>query len=152
MAYRNNITTSKHGRRLGLELMSTAKSGGSRGPQEYLVGPEALRGAVTTSESTATNLHPFGVSKLLSSSAASSQVYTIDPPIPGVMKVIVNSTDSVSYVKTANSETIVSTKGSTHTVMALPVGGGAVFMMGYTTAQWAIFQSTAAGIALTTST
>jgi hypothetical protein len=42
MAYRDKITTSKHGTRLGLQLMSSAVSGGT-GFQEFLVGPEALR-------------------------------------------------------------------------------------------------------------
>ncbi len=152
MAFKDKIRTSIHGRRLGLQGMTTGESGGSRGEQEYLVGPEALRGNVSTAETTSTNLHPHGVSKLVSSSAASSQVYTIDPPIPGVRKVILNSTDAVAYVKTANDETIVSSKGSTNTVVTMPVGGAACVLEGFTTAQWLMFQSTASGIGLTTST
>jgi len=152
MSHNTKIRTSLRGRRFGLEIQSTDISGGSRGEQEYLVGPEALRMGVSTAETTSTNLQPYGVSKLNSSSAASSQVYTIDPPVPGVAKYIVNSTDSVSYIKTANSETIVSSKGSTNTVMSMPVGGAAVQLVGFTTAQWLVFQSTASGIGLTTTT
>jgi hypothetical protein len=76
MAYNSKITTSKHGRRLGLQAMSSAETGSSRGRYEFLVGPDSFRVEATTNESTATNLKPFGVSKLISSSAASSQVYT----------------------------------------------------------------------------
>lgn len=152
MAHRDKITTSKHGRRLGLELQSSAVSGGSRGTQEYLVGPEALRIESSTAETTSANLQPFGISHLNSSSAGSSQVYTIDPPVPGVEKVIYNSTDATAFVKTANSETIVSSKGSTHTVVEFPVGGAALRLVGATTAEWLIFQSTAAGFGLTTTT
>lgn len=152
MSYEGKIVTSVHGRRLGLQNMSTVESGGSRGPINLLVGPEALRAGVTTAETTNTNLQPFGASKLVSSSAASSQVYTLDPPIPGVKKVILNSTDAVAYVKTANNETIVSSKGSTMSVITMPVGGAACILEGFTTAQWLMFQSTASGIGLTTST
>ena len=152
MAHRDKITTSKHGRRLGLELQSTAVSGGSRGTQEYLVGPEALRVESSTAETTAVNLQPFGISHLNSSSAASSQVYTLDPPVPGVTKIIYNSTDATAYVKTANDETIVSSKGSTNTVVAMPVGGASLHLVGATTAEWLAFQSTASGIGFSTST
>ena len=151
MPYQDKMTTSKHGRRLGLQLMTTPESGGSRGAQEYLVGPEDLRVGVTTAETTSTNLQPHGVSKLVSSSAASSQVYTIDPPVPGVHKTILNSTDAVAYVKTANDETIVTSKGSTWTTITMPVGGLAVELMGFTTAQWLAFTTTLAA-GFTTST
>ena len=87
MAHENKITTSLHGRRLGLEQQSSAESGGSRGTKEYLVGAEALRSEATTAETTSNNLNPYGVSHLNSSSAGSSQVYTLDPPVPGVPKI-----------------------------------------------------------------
>ena len=152
MAHENKITTSLHGRRLGLEQQSSAESGGSRGTKEYLVGAEALRSEATTAETTSTNLNPYGVSHLNSSSAGSSQVYTLDPPVPGVTKIIYNSTDATAYVKTANSETIVSSKGSTNTVVAMPVGGVSLHLVGATTAEWLAFQSTASGIGFSTTT
>jgi hypothetical protein len=67
------------------------------------------------------------------------------------MKVIVNSTDAVAYIKTANSETIVSSKGSSNTVITMPVGGAAIQLWGLTTAQWVTFVTTTA-IGFTTST
>jgi len=138
MSYGNNINTSIRGRRLGLQMLSTAQSGGSRGMQEYLVGPEALRGGVATSESTATNLHPFGISHVLGTSAASSSVFTLDPPVPGVEKTLYfGSTGDIGcYVKTANDETIHTTLGSSHTTIKSTIGG-VCKLIGVSTSVWA---------------
>lgn len=152
MAYNGNITTSKHGRRLGLQLMSTVQTGGNRGAQEFLVGPEAFRVGVTTDDSTSVNIHPFGISMLDPSSAASSQVYTLDPPIPGVQKIIYGSTSAAAYIKTANSELIKSTVGATQTVIALPAAGHTITLTGVTTALWLTETATASGINLTNTT
>lgn len=159
MAYGSKIITSIFGRRLGLQRMSTGESGGSRGTQEYLVGPEALRMAVTTAETTATNLKPSGVSVIPGTSAASSAVYTIDPPVPGVRKVIMGGTaNGPVYLKTANGETIVSTVNSSATTVKVSSVGGSFELIGVTTAQWASLgltsgtSSNASGFGLTTST
>lgn len=153
MSYNSNITTTLRGRRFGLQILSTVASGGSRGAQEYLVGPEGLRVATSTAESTATNLHPFGFSQLPVTTAASSQVYTIDPPVPGLSKVVAGSTVGACYLKTANSETIITTAGSSFTTVKLSSLGGAFMLVGLTTAQWAsISLTTAAGHSLTTTT
>lgn len=142
MAYGNNITTSKHGRRLGLQLMSTAQTGGSRGAQEFLVGPEGVRVNESTAETTSTNLHPFGISVL--TTAASSGVYTLDPPIPGVTKDLVFHTTGANpiYVKTANGEFINSTQGTTMTVLASSqTAYAAVTLVPISTAAWAVVSS-----------
>jgi len=156
MAYGNKITTSKHGRRLGLQAMSTAETGGSKG--EFLVGPDDFRVGVQA-ETTATNLKPFGVSIGLGTSAASSAVYTLEPPIPGVRKVISGSSaNGPVYVKTANSEAILSTLGSTHTTVKISSLGGAFELVGISTSQWLSLgltsgtSSNASGFSLTTST
>lgn len=156
MAYGNKITTSKHGRRLGLQSMSTGETGGSK--NEFLVGPDDFRVAVTT-ETTSTNLKPFGVSVGLGTSAASSAVYTLEPPIPGVRKVVGGSSaNGPVYVKTANSETILSTVGSTHTTVKISSLGGGFELVGISTSQWLALgltsgtSSNASGFGLTTST
>lgn len=115
MAFGDKILTSIYGRRLGLQPMTTAGFGGSAAG-EALVGPDGFRGAVTT-ETTASNLRAFGQS--LITSAASSGVFTIDPPIPGLMEKVVtfNSSGATAYLKTANSETFITTQGTTHTVL-----------------------------------
>lgn len=157
MAYGDKITTSKHGRRLGLQALSTAQTGGSKG--EFLVGPDDFRVGVTTAETTSANLKPYGVSIGLGTSAGSSAVYTLEAPIPGVRKIIGGSTaNGPVYIKTAGDETFLSTLGSTHTTVKISTLGGALELVGVTTAQWLALHLTsgtssqASGFAATTST
>jgi len=159
MAYSSKILTSIFGRRLGLQRMSSAETGGSRGNAEFLVGPDALRMEVTTAETTSTNLKPHGVHVVPGTSAGSSAVYTLDPPIPGVRVFISGGTaNGPNYVKTANSETIVSTVGSSHTTVKISSLGGSFELVGLTTSQWLSLgltsgtSSNASGFGLTTST
>jgi len=144
MAYGNKILTSIHGRRLGLQGMSSAESGGSYGPNEYAVGPDSFRDGVSTVETTATgeSVPAYGVSYLIGTSVASTPVFILDPPIPGVEKTIVfGSTDSALYVKTkggvADTQYIIgSSIGSTATCIRSSLGG-AVQLVGLTTDLWA---------------
>lgn len=159
MAFKSNILTSLFGRRIGLQLMTTAQTGGNSGAKEFLVGPEALRVETSTAETTSTNLNPFGISVCPGTSAASSAVYTLDPPIPGVAKYIAGGTaNGPIYVKTANSETIISTVGSTFTTVKVSSVGGTFELIGLTTAAWLArgltsgTSSQASGFSLTTST
>lgn len=142
MANKDKITTSLRGRRFGLEIQSTAVSGGSRGEQEYLVGPEALRTDLSTADSTGTNLHPYGISVL--TTAVSSGVYTLDPPVPGVDKHLVFHTTGSDpiYVKTANGEFINSTQGTTMSVLvSSQTAYAAVSLMPISTGAWAVVGS-----------
>jgi len=139
--------------------MSTIQTGGSRGSGEFLVGPEELRRGVSTAESTGTNLTAWGVSVVPGTSAASSAVYTIDPPIPGVKKIVGGGiSNGPTYVKTANSETIQTTVGSSFTTVKISSLGGAFELLGLTTAVWLGLgltsgtSSQASGFGLTTST
>ncbi len=152
MAFNDRITTSLFGRRLGLQFMSTTVTGGSRGGQEFLVGAEAVRADATTADTTSTNLHPFGVSFLASGTSA---VYTIDPPIPGVRKTIISTTEGPAFVKTANNETFVgaSTVGSSFTTIKLSSNGASLELVGVTTAVWAaVLGGSTSLYTLTTST
>lgn len=157
MAYGSKILTSIFGRRLGLQRLSTGESGGSK--HEFLVGPDDFRVGVSTAETTSTNLKPFGVSAGLGTSAGSSAVYTLEPPVPGVFKVISGSSaNGPVYIKTTGGETLLSTMGSTHTTVKISSLGGAYQLVGLTTAQWALLgvtsgtSSQASGFAVTTST
>ena len=136
MAYADKILPSIYGRRLGLQSMSTNETGGSRGTVEFLVGPEGLRDGVTTGESTGTNLKAWGASRVFGTSAASTPVYTIDPPIPGVSKSIYfASTDSALYVKGASGVSFAGTSfGATGATAIRSAGGGFVHLIGLTTA------------------
>lgn len=158
MAWNNNIITSIFGRRVGLQPMSTVQNGGGK-PAEFLVGPSDFRVGVTTAESTGTNLLPYGLSFVAGSSAASSSVFTLDPPIPGVRKLLYfpSTGDKNVYLKSANSETFKSTVGSSFTTIQ-STAGGLLELIGVTTAIWAAFgltsgtSSQASGFALTTTT
>lgn len=158
MAFRNKILTSLHGRRFGLQRMTTGETGGSD-DAEFLVGPEALRLGVTTAETTAANLQAFGISHVKGTSADSSSVFVLDPPIPGVIKTLFfpSTGNTACYVKTANAETIQTTLGSSQTTIKSTIGG-VCQLIGVSTAIWAGLNLTsgtssqAGGFALTTST
>jgi hypothetical protein len=118
--------------------MSTTVTGGSNGDAEFLVGAEDIRKVATTSASTGTNIDPYGIQYVPSTSAGSSAVYTLDPPIPGVSVTLYGSTDGPVYVKTANSETIIGgTLGSSATTVKGSSLGFAFTLTGLTTAKWA---------------
>jgi len=131
------------GRRFGIQQMSSNVSGSGRTGEipDFLIGPESLRVVVSTAATTSKNLAAYGVQNIIGTSAASSSVYTLDPPIPGVA-VFLNfntSANMPSYVKTANGETIVSSQGTTMSVIKSTGSGaaGLLMLMGVTTATWA---------------
>lgn len=159
MAFNSKYTVSLHGRRFGIQHLSSGESGGSRGSVDLLVGPEALRAEVSTADTTAINLNAFGVSVLPGTSAGSSSVYTLNPPIPGVMKTIMGTTANGPFIiKTANSETIHTTAGTSFTTVEISSIGGGFSLVGVTTAIWMGLgltsgtSSNASGFILTTST
>lgn len=143
MAYNSKILTSIFGRRLGLQRLTTGESGGSR--DEFLVGPDDFRVGVTTNESTGTNLKPFGYSINLGTSAGSSAVYNLEPPVPGVRKTLASSTaNGPVYVNTLNA-LVQSSAGSTHATVKLSTLGNPVELIGATTALWLTYVATASG-------
>lgn len=152
MAFADKIITSLFGRRVGLQPMSSSQTGGRAG--EFLVGPDSLRLGVTTAETTATNLAAHGVSFI--TSAVSSGVYVLDPPIPGVHKTLTfTATGATAYVRTANNETILTaSQGTSGTVIkSTQNASGALFLMGMTTAAWALTAPVSTTLfAVTTST
>lgn len=153
-----NLVTSIFGRRLGLQLLSTNLSGASK-VFEALIGPEAVRMGVTTGETTGTNLPPYGVSNMNGTSAGSSSVYVLDPPVPGFRKLLAfaSSANGNAYVRTANSETIQTTFGSSFTTIKC-TGNGIAELVAVTTAIWMALNITSgttsngAGMTMTTST
>lgn len=137
MPYGDDILTSLRGRRLGLQRLTSGQHGGN-GDAEMLVGPVDFRLGVTTDETTGANLKAHGMSHIPGTSAASSSVYVLDPPIPGVRKIIWPSTDNgPTYVKTANGEAIHTRAGSSfNTVKASSSCFGALQLIGLSTAAW----------------
>lgn len=139
MSYNSNILTSIYGRRIGLQALSTAQFGG-RQPSEVLVGPEDLRRGVTTAETTGTTVPAWGCSFLAGTSAASSSVYVLEPPIPGVRKTIIfSSANTPQYLRTQNAETFRTSADSTiATVISSTLTGCVVELIGLTTALWGL--------------
>lgn len=131
--------TSMFGRRMGLQRLSSSETGGTGGI-ETIVGPEAVRMGVTTAESTGTNVKAYGVSFLPGTSAASSSVYVLDPPIPGVRKTVIFSSGTTpQYLRTANAETFRTSADSTiATVLLSTLTGATVDLIGLTTAIWGL--------------
>ena len=139
MAFETKYTTSVHGRRLGLQKMSTTETGGSY-RKDFLVGPEDLRRNVSSAQTTGTAIQAFGISFLNGTSAASSSVYVLDPPIPGVRKTVVfSSANTPQYLKTKNAETIRTSADSTvATVISSTLTGCVVELIGLTTGLWGL--------------
>lgn len=138
MAYNDKIISSVFGRRLGLQPLSSGQTGGNRA--DFLVGPEALREGVSTAETTGTEIKAHGVSFLNGTSAASSSVYVLQPPIPGVRKtVIFSSATTPQYLRTKNAETFRTSADSTiATVISSTLTGAVVELIGLTTAMWGL--------------
>lgn len=151
MAYGTKILTSIFGRRLGLQRLTTAESGGSR-KEEFLVGPDDFRVCVSTAETTSTNLQAFGYSMNLGTSAGSSAVYTLEPPIPGVRKLLVSSTANGPVYVNLSGAQLISSAGSTHATVKLSTLGNPVELFGLTTALWATYVATASGNSFVAST
>ncbi len=139
MSYGNSILTSLYGRRLGLQQITTGKDGVSL-PFDVLVGAEQVRNGVTTAETTGTGVTSYGVSFLNGTSAASSSVYVLDPPVPGVRKTVVfSSANTPMYLRTKNAETFRTSADSTvATVISSTLTGAVVDLIGLTTAMWGL--------------
>ena len=142
MPYGSGVVTSVHGRRLGLQAMATAATGATKPtPQEFIVGPEDIRLGVTTSESTGTPMQASGISWLVGTTAASTPIFQIAPPIPGVHKLIYfGSTDSAIYVRpsVATHAFAGTSLGATGCGAIRSSGGGFVELVGITTALYGV--------------
>lgn len=153
--YSSKIITSIKGARLGLSFLSSGETGTSK-KLEFLVGPDAYRAQHSTAETTSTNLAPTGISVLDNSSAGSSQVFTIDPPIPGCEKTIVFKTTANSiYLKGPGSETFQSSQGTSNTVLkSTNTVVGAIKLIPVSTAAWMVSAAglSTASFALSTTT
>lgn len=144
--YRSRMLTSIHGHRLGLDI------------DQAIVGPIGVKREVRTISSTVPNTsvsaHGVVVVSGLTSTQGPTQ-HTLDAPMPGIeltLELACTSTASVQFGSTANGASIRSaTAGTTFGQINLIGPGGAVTLVGLTTAAWG-FKGTATNVALTTST
>ena len=155
MAFEDKIVTSVHGRRLGLQRVTTALSGGTLGEHEFLVGSyDGQRLLATTADTTLVALAPFGSHVLGISSVGSSQVYFIDPPIPGTGPVYIRgSTIDAIVLRTAstaagNSPAVATSAGSSFAAVHLSSLGYGLTLIPLTTALW-LSQSASTAAAFT---
>lgn len=147
MPYGNKIITSIYGRRLGLQPMSTAEHGGPV-PLEFLVGPDDMKMGLSTAPTTSTAESAAGISNFVGTSVASTPIFTLAPPIPGVPKIInFSSTDSALYVKMTSGCAISGTSlATTGCTVIRSSGGGAVELVGLTTALFAALSVSSTGV------
>ena len=147
MGFAKKITTSLHGRVVGIQSLSSAESGSGNGVQHFIAGQVAgVRVEVTTAETTSRNLAAHGLSQFgtTSTGTGSSAVYTLDPPIPGISKFIAltcGASEGPIYIKTGGP-TIESTAGSTFQTIKLSTRQF-VELIGVTTSRWMTFLSSA---------
>jgi hypothetical protein len=154
--FTDKFLISIHGRQIGLQRVTTAISGGTRGQFDFLAGTyKGERIDTSTADTTATNLLPFGNHLLPVSSVGSSQVFVVDPPIPGSNPLVVmNNAVDACYLKSLNGEGFQTSAGSSFTVVKLSSLGAPISFTPMTSSLWAVSGngSTASGHSYSTTT
>jgi hypothetical protein len=122
-AYRNEILTSVHGRRLGISN------------DEFLVGQKGMKQVVTaaTSASTGTQLPNHGYITLTSTETNGTE-WQIADPITGVeVTLTITSSSTYGHTVTPENATFVTSGSSTGASVILQGGGTAVTLFGIST-------------------
>jgi len=134
--YTNRIRTTLYGARLALD------------DDGALIGPFALKLGLTTLGTTAHQIPAHGLTNL---NAAAASTYVLDPPMVGVEKVLMQSSNGTSHniITGTSLIKIISTWGSTMQRVCLQSSGDFIRLMGVSTGQWAVTGLTA-GCCLTT--
>lgn len=141
--------TSIFGRRLMLD------------PNDYIVGPRAVRTQIEDLTTVATTLAAFGMSRVTATGSSQGPVqYTLPAPVPGVIKrlaLATTSTGSYQFLSTANGASILSASdGTTKSVVNLIGQGGVVTLFGVSTSVWQVVTQTGStgvpNVSYTTST
>ena len=162
MAFQTGYITSIFGRRLGLQTLSSAQSGGTRTPpQEYLVGPDAVRALVSTVDTTSNQLYASGISLLSSGlSADTTAVFRLDPPVPGTEKTLIWLSTTIGTMgskiwvtnSTGGGAGFQTSAGSSFTCVASSAGA-VLKLVAVTTALWAtVAGATLQGFSYSTTT
>lgn len=140
---RSNNVTSLWGRRVGLQL------------DETMAGIKDVKLAIEDIQTTVpTTALAYGITRILTTGSSQGPVQHLLPaPIPGVRKHLVmntTSTGSQQFLSTANGASILAASdGTTKSLINFVGQGGAVTLMGLTTAIWAVMASVG-GVTYTT--
>lgn len=132
---RRQVLTSIYGRRLGLSN------------DEFIVGAKDNKLAIEDISSTvATTLLAYGITRILTSGSSQGPTqHNLPAPVPGVFKTICmgsTSTGSVQFLSTPNGASILSASdGTTKSVINIVGQGGAVMLLGVSTAIWQTIDS-----------
>lgn len=135
---RDKIQTSLHGRRIGLTPESSANA-------TYLAGPAGLVQPIVaaTSDTTGTNLKPYGTVTLHSS--AGDTYILDDPPYAGItMNFIVTSTGTNTITVTSTGSNFRTTSGSSWISADFNAQGEALQVVSLSTALWGVVSNVSA--------
>lgn len=130
---RNQIKTGIYGRRIGLDNYRVSPV-----PEEYLVGFADNRKAVEQITTTAgSSLASHGFS-LLSATTASSAINTLQAPVPGVQKVIVQTNTSTlgHQIQLAAGTNVGTSTGSSANQITFQAQGASVTLTALSSVLW----------------
>lgn len=128
-AIRNNIRTSIHGRRLGLDHDGA------------LAGPIGLVQQIEDIDaSTSSSAAPHGTTRVLTATSTETGSFTLQAPIPGIVKTLtLQSTSTGGSQFTATNATIyTASAGTSAAVVNLYRPGAAVQLLGESTSVWRV--------------
>jgi hypothetical protein len=126
---RNSIMTSIHGRRIGLD---------SKG---YLAGPLGhVQQIEDIDASTGSSASPYGVTRSLTSGSSVTSSYTLQAPVPGIVKTLsLQSTSTGGSQFTATDATIyTASAGTSAAVVNLYAPGASVQLLAESTSVWRV--------------
>lgn len=130
---RNQIKTQVYGRRLGLDNYRMSPQ-----PEEYLVGAADMRKLVELITTTAgSSLASHGYSQL-STTTASSAINTLQAPVPGVDKVIVQTNTSTlgHQIQLAAGTNVGTSTGSSANQITFLAQGASVRLTALSSVLW----------------
>jgi len=145
---RSQLITQVYGRRLAFSYGNSSDSGEA----QYLVGPRGVRvpiTALTTASTAADQVPAYGIVTFGTSTTGGTTFHSVQTPVPGAEVHLINLSTGYQTVYLNGSTGTTAVTGlslgseglaqSTATSIKLTGKGGAVKLMGLSTATWGIF-------------
>lgn len=134
---RNNIVTSIHGRRLGLDV------------NDFLIGskpiPNIVEDLTSTSSGSSNVASNHGITRALASGSSQTGNYRLESPSRGGLHKFLHqrsTSTGVLIFTPAGGETIFAASGSSVSVVALLGDGAKAWLMSLSTSAWAMMSGT----------